>query len=104
MIRNFILCALRLGAHLSSKTALNRNVERPLEHKIRYKKGDSENLSYILSCILGGVQRFCLKQFCWISVRPALVNICRMTSERGMRWTRHVDRMGEMRMLRNLKG
>jgi hypothetical protein len=29
----------RLGAHLSSKTALSRNVERPLEYTIRYKKG-----------------------------------------------------------------
>jgi hypothetical protein len=66
--------AVRLSAHLPSKTALSRNVERPLEYMIRYKKGDYWELSYILSCILGGVQHFCLKQFCYISVRPALRN------------------------------
>jgi hypothetical protein len=30
---------LMLGAHLSSKTALSRDVERPIEYMIRYKKG-----------------------------------------------------------------
>jgi hypothetical protein len=31
--------SVRLGARLSNKTALSRNVERPLEYMIRYMKG-----------------------------------------------------------------
>jgi hypothetical protein len=38
--RGFIFRSVRVGAHLASKTALSRDVERPLEYMIRYKKGD----------------------------------------------------------------
>jgi hypothetical protein len=65
---------LRLGAHLSSKTALSRNVERPLEYTMRYKKGDYWEPFLYLIMYFRGRSTFLLKVVLQDKCAPSLTD------------------------------